>query len=262
MNTNYYFLTSALPDLQIGHPPDLNFNTFQFMLKLNLDPKDMSQVIVMRRYYDIENIRAFWLKEELDNRGYFNLNELEDALISQIGFPSYVYDFLDRHEHLKERLYFFPELLKAYFQNEIEHATGFLKNYLEFEREWRLVSAAFRAKKLKRDIVEELQFEDSSDDLMLEIIAQKDSKNFEPPVHYADLKLIFEKNYTAPLALHLALCQYRFEKIESMYRLEVFSIGRILGFMAQLIIVEKWLELARSQAQMDYFYGVKASAGL
>lgn len=247
MKKNYYFLASALPELQIGYPPDISFNTFRYILKVNLTPEDYSKTRIIRRYYDIQNIRTFWLKQELDPRGHFNENELEEALVTQTGFPDYVYDFFERYEPLEDRLHNFSALVGAYFQNEIESTDGFVKEYLTFEREWRLVLTGFRAKVLGRDLAKELQFEDPNDEIVAQIMAQKDAKSYEPPSRYSDLKGAFEQHRNSPLELHKALCEYRFQKVESMYGIDVFSISRILAYMSQLIIVEKWLELDKKK---------------
>ncbi len=244
---NYYFLAAALPQLQLGYPPDISFQTFVLLLKINVSDSDFAKFRVLRRYYDIQNIRAFWMKEELDPRGNFNENELEEAILTGMGFPAYVYEFLEKYEQLKERLHYFSSLIEAYFHNESLAASGFLYDYLKFEREWRLVLTGFRAKLLARDLALELQFEDPYDDLTQQIMAQKDAKSYEPPSRYSDLKAIFENHRDAPLDLHLSLCEYRFQKIEELQGIDLFSMDRILAYAAQLIIVEKWLELDKKK---------------
>lgn len=247
MDSNYYFLAAALPDLQIGHPPDINFQTLLFLLKTNLTERDLCQSRVIQRYYDIQNMRAFWIGEEFDLRGYYNENELEEVLLTESGLPSYVYDFLGTYSELEDRLRYFSLLVGSYYRNEIDRAQGFLKEYLLFEREWKLVLLGFRAKMMGRDLAQELQFEDPYDELIAQMMAQKDAATYEPPLSYSDLKVLFEQHRDSPLELHKALCKYRFDKLESMYGVEVFSIRRILAYMAQLIIVEKWLELDKKK---------------
>ncbi len=244
---DYYFLASILPELQIGYPPDISFQSFDFLMKTNLTPEDYRQAMVMRRYYDLQNIRALWKEEDLDPRGNYDLNELEDALVTRMGLQDYVFSFLDKYESDDMRLKQFPELIAFYYQREIENAEGFLKEYLVFEREWRLVLTGFRAKKQQRDILLELQHEDPQDDIVAQILAQKDAKSYEPPTRYGDLKVIFDEYSSRPFELHQALCDYRFQKIEEMYGIELFSIDRILVYLAQLIIVEKWLELDKKK---------------
>ncbi|ADI37972.1 uncharacterized protein CT_309 [Waddlia chondrophila 2032/99] len=244
---DYYFLASALPELQIGYPPDIHFKALDALMKINLTKEDYQKAAVLRRYYDIQNIRAFWLGEEIDRRGIFNEVDLEESLVTRLGLPEYVYAFLEKYDNKESRLKHFPELVAAYFKEEGASAEGFLKEYLAFEREMRIVLIGFRAKKMGKDLAFELQYEDPYDEIVAQVLAQKDSKNYEPPTRYADLKALFEEHYEEPLKLHQALCEYRFYKVEGMYEMDLFSIGRILAYLAQLMIVERWLELDKKK---------------
>lgn len=244
---NYYFVATALPPLQFGVTPEMNFEEFTWLLKMNLTPEDYKSTQVIRRYYDIQNIRSFWKGEELDPRGNLNEVDLEEALLSREGLPEYVYDFIDRYDSNESRLQNFPALVAAYFQEESKEAEGLLREYLEFERGWRLVLVGFRAKQLGKDLATELQFEDPQDDLVVQILAQKDAKTFVPPDGYQDLQPIFEAHVNDPLGLHMALCEYRYKKLESFAGIDLFSLDRILGYMARLILIEKWIELDKKK---------------
>lgn len=244
---DYYFIAASLPELQVGYPPELTFQQFEQLLKDNMMKEDYAQAEVIRRYYDIQNIRRFWRGKPLDARGNLNENELEDSLLTQMGLPEYVFRFMEKYETQESRLHHFPELIETYFSREQERVTGFLAWLLEFEREWRLVLLGFRAKELGRDLAHELQYEDPNDEIVAQILAQKDAKTYEPPSRYEGLKVLFEEHADDPLALHKALSEYRFEKLEEAYGVAVFSIDRILAYMAQLIIVERWLELDKKQ---------------
>lgn len=247
MKQNYYFLAASLPELAIGYPADITFGELDFKLKTFLSPEDYHKTVVLRRYLDLENIRAFWAKEPLDPRGNYDVNELEDALLTHFGLPEYVYAYLDQYEHKEERLRHFSALMGAYFNHEIAQADGFLKEFLIFEREMRLVFTGFRAKKQGRDLAKELQYEDPNDDIIAQILAQKDAKTYEPPTSFGELKFLFEEYGSLPLELHKALYEYRFQKFEEMYGVDIFSIDRILVYLAQLIMVEKWMELDKKQ---------------
>lgn len=244
---NYYFVGTVLPDLQIGSPPEIKFQEFITLLKDNLSHKDYAQTKVLRAFYDVENIRALWKGEELDFRGNLDETELEDMLLRSDHLPPYIKEFLEKYEHKEQRLRYFPAVISGYFKDEAAKASGFLKKFLEFEREFRLVQAAFRAKRMGKDLFTELQFEDPDDGFVAQLLAQKDSKTFEPPEKFEDLKPIFDEYYEAPLELHKALCEYQFGKIEDMLEGPPFSIDRILGYMAQLIMAEKWFELDKEK---------------
>lgn len=247
MRSQYYFLASALPPLVIGQKPDITWEAFLFLLRTNLTPNDWAKVAVIRRYYDVENIRFFWNEEELDPRGNFDELALEEALLTGEGFPDYVYDFLDKYSSKEERLRRFSALIAAYFQSEIAHSTNFLHDYLEFERELRLVLIGFRARRMQRDLATELQYEDPDDEIVAQLMAQRDSKHFEPPEGYGELKKYFQEGETDPLVLYQALAAYRFNWVEEKLEADSFSIDRILGYLVQLIMVLKWLEMDRER---------------
>lgn len=245
---NYYYLGTVLPSLSFEEPPEISFDEFVQLLQINLTANDYEKTLVLRRLYDILNLQAFWMGEPLYSQGQFDETELEDALVSQVGLPDYVYDFLLRHESKSDRLRHFPSLLSTAFVTESQKGEGFLRDYLKFEREWRLVFAGFRAKKLGRDLAVELQYEDPNDELVAQILSQKDAKAYDPPERYQDLKVLFDEYGDDPLALQQQLALYRFKHIESMIRMDdVFSINRILAYMAQLMIVEEWFALDQNK---------------
>lgn len=232
MKKAYYYLASALPSLEFGKTPEMNFESFAFMLKLNLDSRDYAQTVVIRRFYDFENLRAFWENKPLNKFGTMDKSDLQESL----SFPSYVNAFLDRYDKIPDRLKYFSQLISAFFREEILSASGFLRKYLQFEREWRLVLVGLRAKLLGRDLITEMQNEDPGDEFTAQIIGNKDAKTFEPPAEYSELKSLYFDNHHSPILLHNALNKYRFDKIETLYGNDVFGIDRILAYLAQFII--------------------------
>jgi hypothetical protein len=243
----YYYLGTVLPDLALGKSPEISFQELKDLLKDNLSANDEAQMRVIRRLYDILNIRALWLNDPLDPHGNADENELEDALISEVGLPDYVYGFLDSHDSQSDRLRYFPGLIAQFFSVESSRASGFLKEYLSFERSSRLMITALRSKRLGRDLLVELQYEDPEDPLVAQILSQKDAKSYEPPEEFQDLKALFEKHHRNPLDLEQALCEYRFNHIDYLIAFDPFSTRKILAFVAQFIIVEKWMALDRKK---------------
>jgi hypothetical protein len=244
----YYFLASLLPPLEIGHVPSLGFAELKVLLDANIKASDRKKVREFLSLIDLENFRAIWAGEPIDPRGNYNREQLETALVdqewpSQELFAPYLTDFLEKYRTPEDRLSHFPLLLSQFFADEIEKDNGFVSDYFAFQREFRLVMVGFRAKKLGKNIAAELQYEDASDPIVAQILAQKDSKVYEPPFEYKELKPIFEEYGQTPLELHKALYQYQFNHIIELWGSELFSLDRILNYMARLILVEKWLEL-------------------
>lgn len=245
--TNYYFLASLLPSLRIGNKTDLAYPELQELLATNLKPSDMQQVDVIRRYYDIENVRSYWLKEPFNVYGNVEERFMEEAILTGDGLPPYVYDFMDRFESHTARLEHFPMLVSEYFQEEIPKASGFLQEYLHFEHDWRLIATAHRAKMLNRDLSLELQGEDPHEDLVAMLLAQKEAKHWILPERFNDLLARLTTHEDNPMALYRALCEWRFDNIAAFTATEFFSIDRILSYLVRLIVVEQYAALDRTK---------------
>jgi hypothetical protein len=237
--SDYYFLASALPSIRLGEPLELSYKDFIVLLHANLSPADREKTRVLRRFYDIQNLRLLWMGQEIEPYGNFSSIELNDVLITGIGIPGYMYDYAVRFEEKEDRIKNFPLLISQYFSYEIDRADRFVKDYLSFERELRLVFAALRAKRLNRDIMKEFQFEDPADDLVSQIIAQKDAKTYEPPARYEQFRWLYESNADDPVQLYRALAELRFQKVDEMLGVDMLSIDRINGYLVQLIIADK-----------------------
>lgn len=244
---NYYFLGTLLPELHIGEPPEIGFAELDQLLKDNLSDSDYAKTRTIRNLYDISNLRAYWKGDALDPNGNFNASELEEALVTRSLLPQFIFDFMDKYESNEERLKHYPELLAIFFRNAIKNASGFFKYYLTLERELRLILVAFRAKKLGRDVYTELQYEDPEEDFIAQILAQKDSTSYEPPEKYEEIKTLFEQYYDNPIELQKALLEYRFQKIEEKLGLELFSMDRVLAYMIELIMVERWQKMDKQK---------------
>lgn len=246
--SQYYYIGSILPKLSFEHAPEINFSELDVLLKDNLSPKDYQKTKAIRRFFDILNLRALWIDESIDPHGEMSAREIEEALINNEGLPDYIFDFLARYHAKEERLQHFPFLLAQFFKQAEQDKDPFLRAYFKFERELRLVMTGFRAKRLGRDLDKEMEYEDPEEELIAELISQKNAKIFEPPEKYEEIKLFYEKFGDDPLLLQKALDEYRFNFIDQLVDMsDVFSIERILAYMAQLIIVEKWFELDKAK---------------
>ncbi len=252
---NYYYLAASLPPLEFPLVPDVTVVSLESALELNLSKKDREKVEKLRLFVDLTNIRLFLQEEEIDPRGSLKEKDLEEALLSETMLPEYVFDFLKEHETLAEKLKAFPCLLAKFFQEEIPQQTGFLREFFEFERQWRLVVLALRAKKLHRDFAQELQFEDLHDPFVMQILAQKDAETYEPPLEYQDLSEVLHACGPDPWQQNKSLAAYRFMKIQEMMSTSPFSMEWILAYLAQLMIIEHWNELnaAKGRTLLDTF---------
>jgi hypothetical protein len=252
---NYYYLATSLPPLDFPNKSEVTFESLKEPLDLNLSNVDKEKVRVLRLFVDLCNIRPLLQEEAIDPKGNLKEKELEDAILSETVLPEYVFEFLKEHDTLSEKLKAFPSLLARFFQEETPEKECFLKSFFEFERQWRLVVLALRAKRLGRDLLKELQFEDIHDPFVMQILAQKDADVYEPPAEYHEIRDILQSCGEDPWQQNKSLCSYRFNKIQEMVGDLQFSMDWILAYLSQLMIIEYWNELDenRGRAILDTF---------
>lgn len=239
----HYFLGVVLPEIQVGAPLELTFEQLDTLLKNNLSARDYEKVRVIRRYFDFENLRAMIQNQPLYPYGNENASELEESWIAREGFPDYAQAFFYRYPTKDEVLKHIPELISLYFSAEGKVASGFLKWYLTFERELRLVLAGFRAKKLGRDVIREFQYENPEDDIVAQILAQKDHKTYEPPEAFSELKTVFNTYQNDPLGLFQSVYEFIFRHIDEKVGEDFFSTDYILAYVIKYILAARWLDL-------------------
>ncbi|MDP1608487.1 MAG: DUF2764 family protein [Chlamydiales bacterium] len=240
----YPFIISCLPEIRIGAKPEISFQEVLDLLSLNCSSQDQKRVSQLLLLVDIDNIKAFWLGLPLNSAGTMSAKEIEEALLVEDFLPPFFIDFLDRYETTEERLAHFPAVYVSVYEQMEGEAEGLVRDYYSIERQLRLVLAALRAKALGRDLVREFQFEDVHDPFVMQILVQKDAADYTAPQEYQLLQEIFEKYRSDPMELYRSLLEYRFQKImELEEQYQPFTMDRILGFLARLMIVEMWSQL-------------------
>ncbi len=243
--TWYYFLATSLPSLKVDSLPEVSFKEFRSLIDMNFTKKDLQKFVCLLQPIDLYNVKAFWKGLKFDDRGTLSGKELEEALLIRENIPSYLVEFLERYESTFERLKAFSFLHASMVRQKYK---GFLGFYFRLEREICLVLTALRAKRLKADILKELQFEDPFDPMVADILAQKDLPDYTPPVEYEDLKVLFVENVSDPTELMRALVKYRFKKFEEFEESSLFSVDWVLSYAARLLMVENWNSLNQEKA--------------
>lgn len=239
---SYYYLAASLIPIEFGDIPELSFLDLVEKYQMNLTSQDKKQLEIIRLFFDLENIKQLYTFRStpihLDPKGNLSKKELKQALEEKDFFPDYVNDFLKQHEANKDAIFNFSSLISSYFIHEGKKASGFLKQYLEFERNWRLILTGFRAKKLKRNLYKEFVFEDLKDPVVSIIIAQKDSPYFETPSGYEELQEMLLTAKDRPMYQYRHLAEFRFRKIREMAMNKPFSIDYLLAYSLRTTILE------------------------
>lgn len=247
--SRYVFLVPFLPPLSLDKPTELSFEELISLLQVNLSRKDLEKIKVLRLSIDLANIRNLLLGKPIDPHGNLSEKELDEALLLKSDLPQYVFDFLDQFEENAIKLKNFWGLYTQFFAEEIAKQKGFLKNYLTFERESRLVLLSLRASQAKKNLLQELQFEDPLDPFVTNILLQKDLERYTPPFEYAPLKEIFFTYYRDPWEQYRAFTQYQFTFVEDLASRSLFSIDHILCYVAQFLLVESLYHLDQREGK-------------
>lgn len=233
-----FFLGSILPPIRVGSKPGILFEDLVTLYKDNLKFGDLNKVKALRSYIDLKNVQKLLKKEEIDHRGNLSEKELDEAIVNQEGLPSYLFDFFEEYQEVPEQLLHYSKVFIVFFKEMQKKYQGFLSEYFSFEREWRILLAGYRSKKLGLDPAVALQHEDFHDPFVAEILAQKDAPFFEFPYEYEQLGEKLEGVSQKPDEEYLLMADFRFQHIEEKIQNHPFSIDYLLGFLVQLMIVE------------------------
>lgn len=238
----YYYLSASLTPLEFGDMPDIGFMELMERYNVNLSASDKKQLEVIRLFFDLENIKRIYnYRSEpfhIDPRGNLSKNELKKALEEQTFFPLYVYDFFREHEAGRDVVLHYAQLLSTYYKEEAENWGGFIKEYLEFERNLRLILTGVRAKKLKKVMQNEFILEDLHDPVIATLLNQKDSPYFEAPAGYEELQEMLLVVKDNPMQQYRQLAEYRFRKVREMVASRSFTIDYLLGYAIRVSILE------------------------
>ncbi|MCH9630381.1 MAG: hypothetical protein S4CHLAM37_03770 [Chlamydiia bacterium] len=245
----YYYISTALTPLEYGDTPDMTFHFLFEKFKENLSSSDMEQLGVLRKKFDLMNIKRLLRHEEIDNRGNLNQKELEEALITEGYFDQYVFDFLNRYEEDADKILNFPELLNRFFIDEEKKAKGFLKTLLGNQRKWRLILTGYRTKKQKGDISKQLSFEDPFDPTTAMILSQKDSPHFEAPEGSEELSEMLMATKESPMQQFRSFAEFRFRKIKETVQDKIFSLDYLVAYAIQIVILEDLHALNKEEGE-------------
>ncbi len=244
-----FYLVSALPPLKRQEAPQLSFQEFSLMCKENLPAKEWQQLKTLMHLTDLENIRSLYVGTPWDDRGLYSKVELEAHLQDKTGFPEYVLSFLDSHDEVEDRIKHYPSLLAQYFVVESQQQDGFVAAYLHFARSLRLVITALRAKRIGVPVEPELRYEDPSDPIVAQILAQKDAQSYEPPLEFEPLKRLFSEEETSPLELAKGVLAFEWDYLSEAMETKVFSTEYVLAYGLKLGALERWFALDASKSK-------------
>ncbi|AAP98020.1 hypothetical protein CpB0087 [Chlamydia pneumoniae TW-183] len=233
--TQYYFLSSFLPTQLPESVPLFSISDLDDLLYLNLSENDLCNYGLLKRFFDFENFAFFWAGKPIPfSFGEVTQENIERMLSSQQwsddnDFEDFFKDFLMNHKSSQDRLNHFSDLFREFLSYHQTNSSKFLQDYFRFQQQLRVVLAGFRARVLNMDVSYVLRDEDSSDPVVLEVLMQKDSPNYELPEEFSDLQGVLDDYGLLPHTLNRALALYQFHKLEGFCSDSYFDGNVILA---------------------------------
>jgi hypothetical protein len=239
---SYIFLAPLLPPLELYKKPDLAFEELFFYLRTNLSQKDIKKVALIQAFFDVENIRNFWLGRPFLEQGAMDEKELEENIAAGENGLSFVREFLEAYPTHEERVAHFDRLISLFFAKCRHEERGFLGAYFDFEYKLRLFLGVLKARTYGMSIVEVLRYEPADDPFVQEQLLQKDSNEITPPEGFERIKKLYDSLHKNPLELARAILHYKMDHYLGEVVFYPFSKEAIFSYVIRFFLVEKSLE--------------------
>lgn len=241
-----FFVYSSLPPLDFDSKPDISTEGLLELFHLNLSQSQLKKVHTFQLWIDLHNLYG-----SFDKRGVYSKSTLTDLLKWEEKLPDYVFEFLSLYETSEAQERNFGWLISAYFQKERKRNTGFVREFLQFEHEWRVIMAGYRGKKIGKSLGRELSFEDMDDPIVAMTLSQKDTHTaFVFPYEYKDLEQIIASAGPDPSKQLSALANYRFNFYQQIIFENPFTLKALIAYMMALWILEDYYALKQDKGEM------------
>lgn len=241
----YFYLIAGLPDLAITDTQlPVTARDFLAGLETTLSPVDLDLVRWLYYARDNRNLIDMLVHEKtILYEGYYSLQELEKGVKGSLSLPGYMTRFIEAFNEGKGR-YTAAEwesrLTEGYFAAGKRTGNTFLEQWIDFEVNLKnlLLVLSNRKRQLpgKAFIIEGNE--------MASLFNGDEIADFstEPALDFAgEAAKVLEKDNLMERERKIDLL--RWKKIEGMAFFHYFTIERVLCFVVQLMIVERWMTL-------------------
>lgn len=252
----YYYLVAGLPDLSL-EDGKLNYTLSSFKTELypDLSEKDKSFVDLLYLKFDNTDLLCLLKNKDAETEGKGNYSSEELlALIAAVRdgdapdskYPFYFYEFISQY------LTFSPEetdhaedmLASAYYMYARQCENKFLASWFDFNLNVNNVLAALTARKYKMDVADVIVGHTEVCDALRTSNARDFGLNevigyFETLQHISETEELVERERKVD--------QLKWNWLENESFFHYFTIERILVFVLQLEMIERWISLDKEK---------------
>ena len=202
---NYAYIIASLPVLnQEDHPEHFVAEEILAEIREQLSARDNSVLDLLLEGYDSDKLEAGFYRDALAGRGRFVRDWLRDLVNG--------YDADESAE---------------FYRRALAHGNRFIREWFRFDLDLRNATVAFLNDSLGRP---------DGQDLVL--LAEREADEFPEEEAVQDVL-----NRADLLQRERGLDDLRWQKIDELTVLDVFDIELVLGFVAKLKIIDRWLQL-------------------
>lgn len=256
---SYHYLISGLPVISYGDRMWKTANQFRAFLEEHLHPEDFRQVRLVFLLKDHHNLLSYLEKGDIheESGGNFNLTDFSNpddnaAATEENALPAYMTDILLAHAGSKEEPDI-PEISHAldegYFNHIMAYGDTFLKKYFTFEYNLKNLLAFVKA---GNHNLEQKGFitADTSLTRHLEMYVARTLAADPEFEHFEEILSAAASKNLAEAEKHIDKLKWRV--IDEMNLFEYFTIDRVLGYLLQMLILERWdhLDKATGEARL------------
>nr|NQU93986.1 DUF2764 family protein [Bacteroidota bacterium] len=250
---NYYYLVAGLPDLLLDEGRvKISLPEMKAFFADHVQSEDNNLITMLFRKYDNKNLMNLLLKndEKFDDRGNYTFDFLEE----QIKEPDarvlpYLMQFIN---NFKQGIREFPdislenELETLFYQYLLTLDNPFLKSWFDLKLNIANVAAALNCREHKMPSENEL----IGDNAVVQGIIRSNARDFGLMQDFPEIeKILHAWEGETMLDREKSLDLMRWQWIDDATFFNYFSIERILGFLLQLEMVERWMLLGDQEGE-------------
>jgi hypothetical protein len=245
--SNYYYLVAGLPDLLMDQGKvKVSVTEFKTEIEPYLDVHDFELIKILFLKFDNKNLLNLLQKQPVtfDTGGNYDQDFFEEQIKEQDDhLLPYLAGFIKNFKEgmrENEEISWENELETRYFQHLKNIKNDFLKEWFEFTLNIKNITTALNCRNYNFRPENEL----IGDNFVVQSILRSNSRDFGLMQEFPEIdKLlnIWEAGNLLEREKQIALIYWQW--IDEHTFFHYFTIEKILGFMLQLEIVERWLSL-------------------
>ncbi len=251
--SNYYYLVAGLPDL-LPDQGKIKVSVAEFKTEIEpyLQPDDFALIKLLFLKYDNKNLLNLLQKQPFtfDTRGNYDLDFLEEQIREQdLRLPSYLAGFIKSFKEgirENEETSWENELETLYYQHLNNTKNEFLREWFAFSLNIKNITTALNCRKHNFRPENELV----GDNFVVQSILRSNSRDFGLMQEFPEIDKIlnlWESENLMEREKQIDLMYWQWIDIHTFFH--YFTIEKILGFIIQLEIVERWLALDRQTGE-------------